>query len=147
MTQVDAAAITAVRAWLRLERSFDGLNVYLKDRYRITGLQLAILRIIGESESTTLYALRAQLAMHPATIGQLVDRVVKRGLLSRKRAANDSRLRELTLTARGRRLLEEAPVAGPVRIRSARADKGRLRRLAAAFDDAVSLFGLEEWAP
>jgi MarR family transcriptional regulator, temperature-dependent positive regulator of motility len=38
-------------------------------------------------------------------------------------------------------------VAGPVRLRTVPADPERLRRLAAAFDDAVELFGLKEWSP
>lgn len=137
--------IEAIRAWVRLERAFDGFNGYLERVHHVTGAQLALMRIIGERQPTTLHALRAQLAMHPATIGQLVDRVVKRGLLARRRAHDDSRRRELELTAAGRRLLAVAPLAGPIRLRGANQDKARLRRLAAAFDDAVILFGLEEW--
>jgi hypothetical protein len=34
-----------------------------------------------------------------------------------------------------------------VRLRSAVAEPARLRALADAFTDAVTLFGLEEWAP
>ncbi|MEV4458195.1 hypothetical protein [Microbispora sp. NPDC049633] len=49
------------------------------------------------------------------------------------------------LTPEGRRATEEAPLSGPVRLRHAPADAGRLPRSAA--DDAVVLFGLEEYAP
>jgi len=139
--------VQAVRAWVRLDRAFDGFNAYLEKAHGITGAQLAMLRIVAEQQPVTLHSLRAQLVMHPATIGQLIDRVVRRGLLARRPAAGDSRRRELLLTQAGRSLLAAAPRAGPVRLRTARADPERVRRLAAAFDDAVILFGLEEWAP
>jgi DNA-binding MarR family transcriptional regulator len=141
----DADALRAIRAWVRLERGFDTYNQALRRRHRVTGAQLAMLRIVAEQEPVTLARLRSQLAMHPATIGQLIDRIVRLGLLSRRRAGGDGRVRELTLTARGRRLLARTPLAGPVRLRAMPADRARLRRLAAAFHDAIQLFGLEEW--
>jgi DNA-binding MarR family transcriptional regulator len=139
--------VVAIRAWLRLQRSFDAFNAHLRARYGITGAQLAMLRIVAEQESITLRKLRTQLELHPATIGQLVDRIVERGLLTRTRGTSDSRERELAISPRGRRLLARAPVAGPVRLRWVRADPERLDRLTQAFRDAVILFGLEEWAP
>jgi DNA-binding MarR family transcriptional regulator len=143
----DGPNLRAIRAWVRLDRAFDGFNAYLEKAHNVTGVQLAMLRIVAEQQPVTLHALRAQLVMHPATIGQLIDRVVKRGLLARRRAADDSRRRVLELTAAGRRLLATAPLAGPVRLRTTGADASRIRRLAAALEDAVNLFGLEEWAP
>lgn len=138
--------IRAIRAWLRLEVAFDGFNAYLKARHGVTGAQLAMLRIVAEQEPVTLLSLRSQMAMHPATIGQLIDRIVERGFLIRKRSREDARRRELAVSAAGRRLLSAAPVAGPVRLRSAPVERTRLRRLTRAFEDAVVLFGLEEWA-
>jgi DNA-binding MarR family transcriptional regulator len=140
-------ALAAIRAWLGLQRGFDGFNAHLRERFGVTGAQLAMLRIVAEQQPTTLRRLRAQLEMHPATIGQLVDRIVARGLLRRTRARTDSRERELAITPRGRRLLARAPLAGPVRLRSVQADPARLGRLTSAFRDALILFGLEEWAP
>ncbi|HEX2647680.1 MAG TPA: MarR family transcriptional regulator [Candidatus Dormibacteraeota bacterium] len=138
--------LAAIRAWLRLQRSFDAFNLHLRDTYGVTGAQLAMLRIVAEQEPITLRMLRAQLEMHPATIGQLVDRIVARGLLTRTRGRSDSRERDLAISASGRRLLRRAPLAGPVRLRTMAADATRLERLAEAFRDAVILFGLEAWA-
>jgi len=139
-------ALRAIRAWFRLERCFDSFNAYLRQRHDITGAQLAMLRIVAEQEPVTLQQLRTQLVMHPATIGQLVDRIGARGLLTRRRAQPDARRRELRLTPAGRRLLASAPLAGPVRLRLERVDRARLNRLARAFEDAVVVFQLEEWA-
>jgi DNA-binding MarR family transcriptional regulator len=98
-------------------------------------------------EPVTLADLRRRLTLHPATLGQLVDRLAVRGLVVRTPGADDRRLREVTLTPLGARTLRGAPLAGPVRLRSAVAEPARLRALADAFTDAVTLFGLEEWAP
>jgi hypothetical protein len=60
--------------------------------------------------------------------------------------AADRRRRLVALTAAGQRLTEQAPLAGPVRLRQVTADAARLRRLADAFTDAIDLFGLEAYA-
>jgi DNA-binding MarR family transcriptional regulator len=143
--EMDPEALRAVRAWLRLDVAFGRFNGELRARYRVTGAQLAMLRIVAEREPVTLAALRSELALHPATLGQLIDRIVRMGWVARKADFADRRRRVLNLTAAGRRLLREAPLAGPVRLRTQPAEGERLRRLADAFDDAVVLFGMEEW--
>src|SRR2546429_7681047 len=123
-----------------------GLNRRLRERHGVTGTQLAMLRIVAEGP-VTLAELRARLVMHPATLGQLVDRLARQGLVERRPSPGDRRRRLVEPTERGRRLLAEAPLAGPVRLREVPADPERLRRLAEAFDDAVELFGLKDWSP
>ena len=142
----DGEALRAIRAWVRLDRAFERLNAELRRSYRVTGAQLAILRIVGERDGVTLRDLRAQLVMHPATLGQLVDRAVRAGYLQRRPSPADARARLLTVSAKGRRLLARAPIAGPVRLRHAPVDRERAARLAEALEDAVRLFGMEEWS-
>jgi DNA-binding MarR family transcriptional regulator len=74
--------------------------------------------------------------MHPATLGQLLDRLAQRELVNLTPDPGDRR----------RRVLREAPLAGPVRLRQTEADSARLRDLTAALDDAIELFGLEDYA-
>ena len=138
--------LDAIRAWVRMDRAFAQFNRWLEAEHGITGAQLGILRIIAEMKPVTLADLRRRLTLHPATLGQLVDRLAVRGLVVRTPGAGDRRRREVTLTPLGVRTLERAPLAGPVRLRSAAAPPARLKALAAAFTDAVTLFGLEEWA-
>ena len=57
------------------------------------------------------------------------------------------RYRGVSLTPEGETLLAQAPLAGPVRLRQIAEDPARLERLAAALEDAVTLFGLGTWAP
>ena len=139
------AALAAIRAWWRLDQAIAGFNQHLRGRHGVTGAQLAMLRILAE-RPVTLADLRASLVMHPATLGQLIDRLARLGLVERRANPGDRRKRLVELTARGRQLLADAPLAGPVRLRQQAADPERLRRLAAAFEDAVELFGLKEWA-
>lgn len=143
---VTPPALVAIRAWLRLDRAFDRFNKELRARHGITGAQLAMLRIAAERAPVTMAELRSDFALHPATMGQLIDRIVQAGLLARSTDPKDRRRRVLSVTKRGGEVLAAAPIAGPVRLRSVPADPERLGRLANALDDAVILFGLEGWA-
>ena len=139
------AQLAAIRGWLRLDQAFARFNRHLRERHGVTGAQLAMLRILAE-RPVTLAELRRSLAMHPATLGQLIDRLARLGLVDRRSSPDDRRKRLVQPTSTGRRLLAAAPLAGPVRLRYQPADRDRLNRLAAAFEDAVELFGLKEWS-
>lgn len=141
-----AEALAAIRAWVRFDQALAAFNRSLEAEFRITGVQLAMLRIIEERAPVTLAELRAALILHPATLGQLVDRLATRGLVSRSPDPADRRRRRVMVTARGRRLLRAAPVAGPVRLRSVPVEADRVSRLAQGFDDAIDVFGLGRWA-
>ncbi|WP_222853459.1 MarR family winged helix-turn-helix transcriptional regulator [Fodinicola acaciae] len=139
----DLEALAAIRAWARLDQAFAEFNRQLQRRHKVTGGQLAILRMVEEwGGDLALQEMRDQLAMHPATLGQLVDRLADREFVSLANDPTDRRRRIVRVTKKGRRLLRETPLAGPVRLRYVKADPARLRRLAEAFDDAVELFNL-----
>lgn len=147
METVPHAGIDAIQAWVRLEAALGEFDQHLRSRFGVTGGQLALLRIIGEHpDGTTLMQLRARLVMHPATLGQIVNRMMKLGLVAVEPAPEDRRSRRVRLSDEGSVLLRDAPLAGPVRLRSNDVDLERARRLAESLIDAVSLFGLEEWA-
>jgi DNA-binding MarR family transcriptional regulator len=137
-------AVAAVRAWTRLDQAMAAFDRDLRERHGVTGRQLAVLRLIAEwGPAVALAELRRRLVMHPATLGQLVDRLAGAGLVGLDADADDRRRRTVRLTAAGRRLLAAAPLGGPVRVRHGEADPARLSRLAAALTDAIELFGLE----
>lgn len=140
-------ALSAIVAWLRLERAIDAFNLDLRRRFGLTGLQLAVLRILAERPRLPLAALRKALVMHPATLGQAIDALRLKGLCEVRYDRRDRRARLVSLTAAGTALLADAPLAGPVRLREVMAEPARLEALAAALDDAVDLFGLQQWAP
>jgi DNA-binding MarR family transcriptional regulator len=144
--RVVSEALSAVRAWTRLDQAIAGFNRVLEREHGVTGAQLAVLRLVREwGPRVALAEMRARLVMHPATLGQMLDRLAAHGLVTVAEDPADRRRRLVELTPEGRRLTEEAPLAGPVRLRHVPAAPDRLRRLAEAFDDAIVLFGLEEY--
>ena len=140
-------ALSAIVAWVRLDAAIQSFNQMLRREFGITGLQLAVLRILGERPSLPLAALRKSLVMHPATLGQSIDELRTMGLVTVERDGRDKRARNVALTDTGRELMTRAPLAGPVRLRAVEADPARLDALKAAFEDAVDLYGLTDYLP
>ncbi|MGH3628793.1 MAG: MarR family transcriptional regulator [Sciscionella sp.] len=56
------------------------------------------------------------LQVNPSTAGRMADRLVRKGFLRRHRARADRRIVMVSLTARGRRILDEATAARRVMI-------------------------------
>ncbi|QEE22518.1 winged helix-turn-helix transcriptional regulator [Youhaiella tibetensis] len=146
-TAMQQQALSAIVAWIRLERAMEKFHLELKKQLGLTGLQLAVLRILAERPQLPLAALRKTLVMHPATLGQSIDELRLKGLCTVRRDAKDKRARLVSITAEGLALLEKAPLAGPVRLRQVDHEPERLDRLTVALEDAMGLFGLEPWAP
>ena len=140
-------ALSAIVAWVRLERAIESFNGDLRRRFGITGLQLAVLRICSERPQLPLAALRKTLVMHAATLGQAIDELRRMDLVSVRTDPKDRRARLVGLTEKGTALVAEAPLAGPVRLRQVDHETARLDRLAAALEDAMDLFGLADWEP
>ena len=140
-------ALSTIVAWVRLEQAFDNLTAELKRRYGLTRLQLSVLQILRERPQLPLAALRKALVMHPATLGQAIDKLRVRELVTVRTDSNDRRSRIVALTEAGSALIADAPLTGPVRLRDVYVEPVRLERLAMALDDAIELFGVERWAP
>jgi DNA-binding MarR family transcriptional regulator len=140
-------ALSAIVAWVRLDAAIQSFNQALRKEFGITGLQLAVLRILGERPSLPLAALRKSLVMHPATLGQSIDELRTMGLCTVERDGRDKRARNVAITETGRELMRRAPLAGPVRLRAMDHDVARLDRLRLAFEDAIDMFGLAGHLP
>jgi DNA-binding MarR family transcriptional regulator len=118
----------------------------MRHAYGVTRQQLAMLRIVQEMQPVTIAELRARLVLHPATLGQLLDRLAEKRLLHVATDKSDRRRRVVSSTPKGRELVSEAPLAGPVRLRSIRTGGSRLNRIADSLEDAIDLFGVRRWA-
>ena len=140
-------ALSAIVAWVRLDAAIQTFNLTLRREFGITGLQLAVLRILGERPALPLAALRKALVMHPATLGQSIDELRGMGLCTVTRDARDKRARVVAITDEGRELMARAPLAGPVRLRDIETEPARLDALRDAFTDAIELFGLVDHLP
>jgi DNA-binding MarR family transcriptional regulator len=81
----------------------------------VSGAQLFVLQQLGDAAPLSLSALAERTHTHASSVSVVVARLVQRGLVARRAAADDARRAELSLTAAGRRLLERAPT--PVQVR------------------------------
>jgi DNA-binding MarR family transcriptional regulator len=142
----DPHAIAAIRAWYRLDRAFASIDRWMKLTHKVSGEQVAIARILAEQPAWPVSTLRDRLSMHPATLGQSLARLEKRGFVQTDVDPADRRRRVVALTDAGRALVAAIPPVGPVRLRTVDADADDLDLLAAAFNRAVDLFGLQPWA-
>jgi DNA-binding MarR family transcriptional regulator len=139
-------ALSVIVAWVRLEQAFDTLTLELKQKFGLTRLQVSVLQILRERPQLPLAALRKALVMHPATLGQAIDKLRIKELVTVRRDPDDKRTRIVALTPEGAALIGNAPFTGPVRLRDIHVEPARLERLAAALEDAIELFGLGQWA-
>lgn len=72
----------------------------------LTPRQLAVLVIVGEREGTNQVGLVEATGIDRSTTADLVRRLMRKGLLARRRARHDARSNVLRLTDEGRVLLE-----------------------------------------
>jgi DNA-binding MarR family transcriptional regulator len=86
----------------------------------VTGAQADAIFVIGQAEPLSLKALGDLLIAEAGHPSRLVDRLVEGGYVKRRGATDDRRRIELSLTAKGRKLL--------VRIEAVREDVFRLAR-------------------
>lgn len=70
--------------------------------------EFALLRAVAASEGEPQNALAERLRISPSWMVAIVDELEKRGLLERKPHARDRRVRNLHLTAAGKKLLKRA---------------------------------------
>lgn len=139
-------ALAAMVAWMRLEGALKAFELDLKRRHKITVLQLAVLHIVSERPHIPLAALRKALLAHPATLGQAIDDLRRKGLCLVRTNPEDRRARNVSISDTGMALVAATPLAGPMRLRDVEGQTDQLDRMTPALNDALRLFGLETWA-
>jgi DNA-binding MarR family transcriptional regulator len=77
----------------------------------VSGAQLFVLRSLLDTRALSLNELAARTRTHQSTVSVVVKRLVERGLVLRHACQLDARRLELSLSKRGRALLERAPLA------------------------------------
>lgn len=75
----------------------------------ITGTQASVLFMLAVGKCSTAAELAREYAIDASAVTRLLDRVEKRGLLSRVRSHEDRRVVRLELTDEGRELAERMP--------------------------------------
>lgn len=101
--EVVDAVVTASRAMIAVAvRSLSGLA---ED---ITIAQYRTLVVLASRGPQRLADLADQLGVTPSTAGRMCDRLARRDLVTRHRAADDRRVVRISLTPAGRRVVDEA---------------------------------------
>ena len=75
----------------------------------VTNAQLFVLRELADNEPLSINDIAARAMTLHSTASLLVTRLVSLGLVRREADANDARRALITLTARGRRIVDQAP--------------------------------------
>lgn len=116
----------------------------------ITIAQYRTLVVLASRGPQKLVDLAEQLAVTPPTAGRMCDRLARRGLVNRHRGHDDRRVVRISLTAAGRRIVDDATRRRRVFLARivAAVPAGRRQEVAAAlraFADAAGEVPDEEW--
>ena len=106
---------TVLRLWLLLPRVGDALNLcqdLVFSKYGITTEQWRVLACIKSRGPLRPVDIASLLERGPNTISQLVDRMVKAGLVRRTRDRKDRRAVFVSMTDKGKEAIEPAVPAG-----------------------------------
>jgi DNA-binding MarR family transcriptional regulator len=93
----------------RIMRAMDVHSRKLAGSHGLTGPQMLCLREITTHGSLTTGSLARAVALSPATLTGILDRLEARGLVSRERRPEDKRRVLVSLTAMGRQISQELP--------------------------------------
>jgi DNA-binding MarR family transcriptional regulator len=109
----------------------------------LSGAQVFVLNALADGAPLSLNELAAATHTHQSSVSTVVTHLVDQGLVRRDRSRDDARRLDLTLTPKGRRLVDRAPDAAQHRLIAAiaRLPAGRRRSLAStltALADAVA---------
>lgn len=136
----------------RIVRALRESSRAAEQKLGVSGAQLFVLRSLADVGTLSLKQLAARTRTHQSTVSVVVKRLVERGLVARVMSESDARRLELSLTKRGRALLERAPLAAQdkliygverLSVKDRKALALSLRRLVAAMeleDEAPAMF-------
>lgn len=93
----------------RVIRAIDLHSKKLNKETGLTGPQLIVMQQVSAFDSITVKNIADNINLSSATVTSILDRLEKRGLLTRERSTQDRRKVSLHLTSAGEDILSEAP--------------------------------------
>ena len=99
---------SGVHVWLVLMKSFQALIPHAEESIKRTELgdsDFRVLEALLHKGPLPVNTVGPKVWLTPGSISVAVDRLVKKGLVSRKDHADDRRVRQVELTAKGRALI------------------------------------------
>lgn len=114
-------------------------------KHELTVPQLLVLREIDRDSDIPMGRLAERVSLSKATLSNIIDRLVRRGLVRRNRDARDRRIVHVRLTGEGAAILSQAPpLLQEHFIRElSRLDDERLAGIRSALDMVVSMMDAE----
>lgn len=118
-------------------------------RVGLSSAQLFVLQKIAENKAISVNEIARRTHTHQSSVSVVVQRLVDRGLVSRKRSRKDARQVRLSTTVAGRAVLRVAPVAAQDRLIAALQDMPSTdtRRLAGLMAALVDRLGIDSVEP
>ena len=93
----------------RIIRSIDMHSRTLVKYYGLTGPQLIVLQEISKNEEITPSRLASAISLSQATVSGILERLEKRGLVTRRRSDSDRRMVLIRTTAKANQMLDSGP--------------------------------------
>jgi DNA-binding MarR family transcriptional regulator len=103
------AIFETMQSLRRISKALQNYSHEVSNQYGITGPQLWVLKTVFKNGSLPLGELSQKMYLHPSTITGVVDRLEKKGYVSRDRDRQDRRVVMVQLTPKGKRLVKRAP--------------------------------------
>lgn len=140
----DEAVTRAIDALRRIVRAIRLSARHAERELGLSGAQLFVLQQLGASSARSLNELAERTRTHQSSVSVVVRRLVARGLVTRARAAEDTRRVELALSKAGRALLRRFPPAAQIHLIQAIAGLSPSQRqdLASTLELVVRRMGL-----
>ncbi len=134
-----------LRALRRIVRAVDGYSREVNATARVTVPQLLCLQELRRDTWLTPTGLARRVSLAPSTVSGIVDRLILKGLVKRRRSRSDRRQVELSLTDTGADMVAQAPPTLQERFttRLARLSGERQAVLTEALEQVVALMDAE----
>lgn len=98
-----------MRAVRRIHHGYGRYSKRLEERSGVTAPQLACLTALSRNGAVPAGRLSGQVSLDPSTVTGILDRLEERGLVERRHDEEDRRVRNIKITAAGRRLVGDTP--------------------------------------
>jgi DNA-binding MarR family transcriptional regulator len=139
--EAEVRVFTALRRVVRTLRSSGGVAT---QRAGVTGAQLFVLQQLAATPEQSVSELMAATLTTQSSVSEVVDRLVARGLVSRRRASADARRVVLAATAKGVAAVRTAPASAPSVLVAGlqKMPRSRRRQLAALLEEWLCAAGI-----
>lgn len=100
---------TSLIALRRILRATELFSREIKQSVGITAVQFRVLQIVSETGQSTATTIAQRMRVSQGTVTSLVDKLVRDGMVMRKKSTQDRRQTKICTTPKGRTTIQDAP--------------------------------------